>query len=649
MKSPLRILYLEDNPEDATLVQSALEADGIDCSILRVDNREDFVAALKPGEIDVVFADFTLPRFDGLTAMATAQSILPGIPVILVSGTLGEERAIDSLKSGATDYVLKERLSRLAPAVRRAMREVEEREKHAGDSTLIRNERRFTEATLNSLPGIFYLYDQQGNCLRWNANLERVTGYNAEEIGGMKPTDFFTGDDREQIAQKIEEVFEAGQATAEARLAAKDGTRTPYYFTAHRIQIEGKPCLIGTGLDISSRKKLEAQFIEAQKMEVIGQLAAGVAHDFNNILAVIMGYSDLMMRQLGVENPLQKLAEEILQAARRAARLTRQLLVFSCKQAVQPFVLNLNSEITDLDKMLRRLIDENIVMEVVLEQEIGHIKIDPGHVVQVLMNLVVNSRDAMPTGGTLTITTSNVTVDQDFAKKHPAMVCGDYVILSVRDTGAGMTEEVRHRLFEPFFTTKPRGKGTGLGLATCHTIVEQSGGCIEVSSNLGWGTTFNVYFPRVEEPVNSPGGAVQTREVPRGTEILLLVEDDPSLRHLACKVLEAQGYTVLRAINGQEGLRVATESKGHEISLVITDVVMPQMGGKVMAEWLRVVYPDVKILFTSGYSDEAIAQNGALESGVAFLAKPYTPAALAHKVREMLDAKPEIAAPASAT
>src|ERR1019366_2803897 len=329
----------------------------------------------------------------------------------------------------------------------------------------------------------------------------------------------------------------------------------------------------------------------------------------------IMGYSDLITAQLGPDSPLRKCTEEIRHATERAAGLTRQLLVFSRKQTVQPVVLDLNDVVKDMDKMLRRLIGENIEMTMVPGKEIGRIKADAGYVGQVLMNLVVNARDAMPNGGRLTIATSNVTLDENYSpcgvgvcaspgdaplftpqgeRTHPGAIPGDYVMLSVSDTGTGMTDEVKARLFEAFFTTKPKGKGTGLGLATCQTIVQQSGGHIGVYSEVGKGTTFKIYFPRVEQPVDISTKPGETSPLPRGTETLLLVEDEPAVRHLATRVLEAQGYNVLRANNGQDALHVAREHKGSPIRLVVTDVIMPLMGGKVMAEWLKTTYPDLK-------------------------------------------------------
>ena len=514
MKSPLCILHLEDDPNDAALVQSTLEAGGIACTTTCVQTRADFLAALENGEFDLILSDYSMPAFDGFSALKIARAEQPDLPVIFVSGTLGEELAIDSLKNGATDYVLKERLARLAPAVLRAMEEVEAR---------------------------------------------------------------------------------------------------------------------------AERQRLEERLIEAQKMDVIGQLAGGVAHDFNNVLGVIIGYNDLMLPELDSESLPFKCAEEIRLASERAAGLTRQLLVFSRKQTVQPIELNLDDEVQDLDQMLRRLIGANIEMTIVPGKQNGWVKADPGYIGQMLMNLVVNARDAMPHGGKLTIALNNVTLDENHASAHPGETSGNFVMLSVTDTGTGITDEVKPHLFETFFTTKPVGKGTGLGLATCQSIVRQSGGQIAVHSEVGKGTTFKIYFPRVEEPLDAASRPIQTGPLPPGTETVMIVEDEPSLRDLVRCILEAQGYEVLTASNGQEALDMAREHKGSPIRLVVSDVIMPLMGGREMADWLKTTHPDVKILFTSGYADDAIAHHGVLDAGVELISKPYTPAALARRVRTLLD------------
>jgi two-component system, cell cycle sensor histidine kinase and response regulator CckA len=518
MTTPLNILLVEDSADDADLHIAELRRAGFDPKWRRVQTEPDFLAELKKSP-DIILSDYSMPQFNGLRAAELLRQSGMDIPFILISGTVGEDVAVEAMKHGATDYLLKDRIARLGQAVERALREIQER---------------------------------------------------------------------------------------------------------------------------AERKRLETQFIEAQKMEVVGHLASGVAHDFNNILGVIIGYSDLMMPELAAESLSHKCADEIRQAAERAVALTRQLLLFSRKQKVQATVLDLNGVIEGMDKMLRRLIDENVELTIIPGKEIMRIKADSGLVGQLLMNLAVNARDALPNGGKLIIETSSITLDENYTRAHAGMIPGNYVMLAVTDTGIGMTDEVKAHLFEAFFTTKPKGKGTGLGLATCQTIVKQCGGCIEVQSELGKGTTFKIYFPQVEQPVDPVDmfkKSAIVKPLVGGTETLLLVEDEPSVRHLACSILEAQGYNVLSANNGKEGLRVARECKGGPISLVITDVIMPVMSGKVMAEWLKAFFPGIKILFTSGYTDDAIVQHGVLEPGVAFLPKPYTPAALAGKVREILNEK----------
>ena len=383
-------------------------------------------------------------------------------------------------------------------------------------------------------------------------------------------------------------------------------------------------------------RQSEEQLRQVQKIEAVGRLAAGVAHDFNNILTAIMGHSELLLRQLDADDPRRKNAEQIEKVAHLAAGLTRQLLIFSRKQVIEPRVLNLNAVILDIKKMLRRLIGEDIEFCTLLDPAAGHIKADPGQIEQVIMNLAVNARDAMPNGGKLTVTTANITPDKNHLKNFPDMDAGDYVMLAIADTGTGMSEEVKAHLFEPFFTTKPSGKGTGLGLATCFGIVKQNTGHINVHSELGSGTTFKIYFPQVQSALESPRVRITPTEVAGGNETVLLVEDEPVVRELAVATLREKGYTVVEAVNGEEGLRLARQHDG-KIDLVLTDVVMPVMGGKEMADALRTSHPDTKVLFTSGYTEDALGHHGVLRPGILFLPKPYLTATLARKVREVLD------------
>jgi signal transduction histidine kinase len=382
------------------------------------------------------------------------------------------------------------------------------------------------------------------------------------------------------------------------------------------------------------------QLRQAQKMEAVGRLAGGVAHDFNNLLTAITGYSDLLMSDLAEGDPRRADLEQIKHAADRAAGLTRQLLAFSRRQVLQPRVLDLNVVITDVEKMLRRVIGEDIDLVTIPGSALGRVKADPGQLDQVILNLAVNARDAMPEGGKLTIETANVELDGAYALRHIAVRPGPYVMLAVSDTGCGMDAEILARLFEPFFTTKEVGKGTGLGLATVYGIVTQSGGSISVYSEPGRGTTFKMYLPRVKEAVETRVVVASPDTPVRGSETILVVEDEEAVRSLARLVLERKGYTVLEARHGTEALRVSERHEGP-IALVLTDLVMPGLGGRELAGRLATVRPDTKVLYMSGYTDNAIVHQGVLDAGAAFLSKPFTPDALARKVREVLDAPPQ--------
>jgi two-component system, cell cycle sensor histidine kinase and response regulator CckA len=383
-------------------------------------------------------------------------------------------------------------------------------------------------------------------------------------------------------------------------------------------------------------RKSEEQLRQAQKMEAVGRLAGGIAHDFNNLLTVITGYSQLTLRSLHAEDPLRDNIEEIKKAGDRAAALTRQLLTFSRKQVLQPKVLDLNAVVSEIEKMLRRLIGEDIELRTALQPELGHIKADPGQIEQVLMNLAVNARDAMPNGGKLTIETQNVSVDEDFVKQHIAVIPGSYVMLAVSDTGIGMNEETQQRIFEPFFTTKELGQGTGLGLSTVYGIVQQSGGGLWVYSEVGRGTTFKVYLPRVDEEAQVYKPGLPAPEALSGKETILLAEDEEIVRNLVREVLKSHGYKVLEAANGGAALLLCERHQGP-IHLMITDVIMPEMSGRELTDRLAGLRPEMKVLYMSGYTDNAIADHGVLEAGKNFIQKPFSPDALVGKVREVLD------------
>ena len=412
-------------------------------------------------------------------------------------------------------------------------------------------------------------------------------------------------------------------------------------FAVTRAEVKARAAAERAAADLrraaTHQRRLEEQLVQSQKMEGIGRLAGGVAHDFNNLLTAILGYAELMEPQLEDEG-LRSELREIRLAGERAAALTRQLLAFSRRQVMQPRTLDLNTVVSDVEKMLARLIGEDVTLVTRLDPALGSVEADPGQLEQVLMNLSVNARDAMPEGGTLTFETANAVLDADFVAVHPGALPGAYVVLTVTDSGTGMTDEVRGHAFEPFFTTKEKGKGTGLGLATAYGIVKQSGGYITVDSEAGRGTTFRIYLPRVEGTAAVTERTTISSLLPVGTETILLVEDEAGVRRLSLTVLETQGYVVLEAPSGDVALQVARSETGP-IHLVVTDVVMPGMNGRELWDRLKVLRPDSRVLFMSGYTDDAIARHGVLEPGIAFLQKPFTPFSLAQKVREVLDAE----------
>jgi signal transduction histidine kinase/ActR/RegA family two-component response regulator len=390
----------------------------------------------------------------------------------------------------------------------------------------------------------------------------------------------------------------------------------------HRVQVE--------------LRQSQAQLQQAQKMEAIGRLAGGVAHDFNNLLTAMLGYAELLLDQLTPDDSRRREVEEIRKAAERAVALTRQLLAFSRKQAWQPKVLDLNHVVMSVDRMLQRLIGEDVALHAIPEEDLWPIKADAGQIEQVIMNLAVNARDAMPDGGRLTIETANVELDAEYARHHATVATGAYVMLAVSDNGCGMTEEVKAHLFEPFFTTKERGKGTGLGLATVYGIVKKSGGHVWAYSELGVGTTFKIYFPRVTDQVMGATRRPPLRELPTGTETVLLVEDEETVRALAREVLKRQGYRVLDVRNGAEAL-AAWRASPVPVHLLVTDLIMPEMNGRDLVDELSAKHPALKVLYISGYTDHAIVLNGTLHPNAAFLQKPFTPEALTRAVRQVLD------------
>jgi two-component system cell cycle sensor histidine kinase/response regulator CckA len=500
---------------------------------------------------------------------------------------------------------------------------------------VLAQEKAFSDMVIDNLPGIFFICDEGGTLLRWNDNEKIVTGYSQEELSCMDMRKLFPQDESLMTAF-IREVFAAGRPSIEASLMTKTSKNIPFYLTGFPMSVEGGHYLVGVGIDISERKKLEQQLLHAQKMESIGQLAGGVAHDFNNILGAIVGYGNLLQRKIQDDGTSREYLANILTSAERAASLTHGLLAFSRKQVVNPQTVNLNSSIRRFEKFLGRIIGEDIVLTTVLTGEVLSIYVDVSQLEQVLMNLATNARDAMPKGGRLTIETEQAHLDDEYVRTRGYGVPGSYALLSVSDTGEGMDAQVQKKIFEPFFTTKETGKGTGLGLAIVYGIVKQNNGYINVYSEPGKGTTFKLYFPLV----GISAGEVRQPEAPQavkgGTETILLAEDNNTLRRLVREVLEEHGYTVIEAADGNAALQQFRDHKDR-ISLIILDLIMPEKNGRDVFEEARRINPKVRALFTSGYSADLIQKEGILEQGLHFITKPSPPEAMLRKVREVID------------
>src|SRR6266540_2778483 len=633
----VRVLMVEDDENDAVLVRRELDRLNPRPEVQHVRTELAFVAALQGVAPHAILCDHNIPGFSGWRALELARAALPEVPFILVTGSLDEETAVAYLKGGASDYILKDRVVRLGPALLEALERAQQRD-------ALRRHERLLRQIIDANPSLIFVKDWDGRFVLVNQATADIYGTTVESLIGKTDADF--NSDAEEVAHFLRDdrqVISSGRPKfiGEERVTNPITKETRWFQTIKvplRMPGQEATTMLWVATEITERKRLEEQLMQSQKMEAIGQLAGGVAHDFNNILTAIVGYTDLLTAEFdGNARQLEDL-EEIRKAARRAAALTRQLLAFSRKQVLEPRVIDVNGVVMNLDKMLRSLISENIELKTALATELAAARADPNQLEQVIMNLAINARDAMPEGGTLTIETGNATLDQAYAAQHVSVIPGEYVMLAVSDTGCGMDHDTQARIFEPFFTTKPPGRGTGLGLSTVYGIVKQSGGNIWLYSEVGKGTTFKVYLPAIEaapEPAGKPAAAEPSV---RGGGTVLVVEDDDQLRRLAHRALAAQGYLVLEADRGATALDLAKRHKGA-IDLLLTDVVMPDTNGRKLADALRATRPGLRVLFMSGYPDGAIGKHGILEHGVAYLAKPFTTEAITRKVREVLEAR----------
>lgn len=491
-------------------------------------------------------------------------------------------------------------------------------------------EKVFSNVVIDSLPGVFYICDEEGKLLRWNNNEKETTGYSIAELSEMNVLKLFHKD-RQLVATKMHEVLDSGRSSLEASLITKSGTPIPFYLTGCRMVLDGKRYVVGIGIDISERKKLEGQLHQAQKLEAIGALAGGIAHDFNNILSAIIGYASILQMKMKPHDALRHHVEHILASSERAAGLTKSLLAFTRKQPIELKPVNINEMICGFQKILTRLIGEDIDFRV--NTALGDLVVesDKGQLEQVLMNLVMNSRDAMPLGGKLIVTTDRVAITDN----HGEIPRGSYAVITVTDTGCGMDKIIQEHIFEPFFTTKEVGKGTGLGLAIVYGVIKKHNGFIHVYSEPGMGTTFKIYLPRISR-IEQAESSQQQAPLLHGTETILLIEDDSTVRNVTKDILKEFGYTVLEAVNGENAVKVFRENQ-ERVQIVLCDLIMPKMNGQKTYEELLKICPGLKVIFMSGYTADIINQKGILGQGTNFISKPMSLTDLLNKVRTVLD------------
>lgn len=678
--SETRILIIDDEPLIRLAMADYLTEYGYQ-TVTAGDGVEGLTQA-RSGRFHAILVDLRMPRVDGLEVIATLKAEQPKLPTVVVSGTGVLSDAIEAMRLGAWDYITKpiqdmdeitvvieqvldkarlmaereraeealqiahdeleqrveERTAELTTANAALQAEIIERKRMA--KALRESEKRF-RALVQHSSDIIVLLDADGTVRYVSPAVERILGYPPDSFVGQNPLEHVHLGDVEATQQVLDAVMQQPGTPIlhEFRLRHVDGSwvhiETVINNLLHDPSVQS---LVVNARDVTERERLIAQFLQAQKMEAVGRLAGGVAHDFNNLLTVIQISAQLVMRQLRPEDPLWEHVQQIKKAGERASRLTRQLLSFSRKEVVEPRVVQINRVVKDLSRMLHRIIGEDIELTITLADTLWPVKIDPSQIEQVIVNLAVNARDAMPKGGRLSLKTANIVLDEADTVHRPEVQSGEYVMLSISDTGVGIDDKIKAHLFEPFFTTKDSGQGTGLGLSTVYGIVKQNRGDIQFASQVGQGTTFTIYLPRAtkkETPSqvhlqNAPGSTL------RGSETILVVEDEASVRELAVHILKTHGYQVLAAQNGPEALQISSEYD-NPIHLLLTDVVMPEMNGKELVERLQRQQPQLQVLYMSGYSDDVIAHHDVFEKGVVFLSKPFTLEALTQKVRDVLE------------
>jgi PAS domain S-box-containing protein len=645
---PLRLLLVEDNANDAELILRAISTAGFQPTCLRVQTASDCRAALSSEVWDLVVSDYSLPQFGAIAALDCLHNRQLDLPFIVVSGTIDEESAVTILRAGAHDFVTKQNLARLGPAIRRELQDAQDRAARRHAQRDLKVQRDMLRLVIDTNPSLIFVKDGTGRFVLANRAVADLYGTTVDAL--IERREETIGPDADEIARfdtADQEVLRTGLARYEEAKPITDvRAGTVRWFECRRVPLvlsDGTRQVLGIGTEITEQRATqealratEEQFRQAQKMEAIGQLAGGIAHDFNNLLTAILGYSELALEQVRGDSDLAADLRQIGKAGERARGLTSQLLAFSRKQVLQPQILDLNVVVKEVEGMLRRVIAEDIRFEIAMEPTLRRVKVDPGQVHQVLMNLAINARDAMPRGGTLRIMTENTTATIGSHRDGAEPIARPCVTLTVSDTGCGMSPEVRARIFEPFFTTKAPGKGTGLGLAMVYGVITESGGRISVTSERDRGTTFTIDLPAVEdEDARAAASRANTVEL-RGHETILLVEDEQPIRQLVRKVLARYGYDVLEASDVSHALLLAAEHPAP-IHLLLSDIVMPELSGPDLAQRVVRHRQDMRVLYMSGFANRLGTDTGMLSPAVCVVEKPFTPDKLAAKVRECLN------------
>jgi signal transduction histidine kinase/DNA-binding response OmpR family regulator len=636
-----RILVVEDVSSDAELACQELKKTLHACEFLRVETQEEYLEALDAFLPDLIVSDFRLPRFDGLTALKLAQERAPETPFIILTGSIDEDTAMECMKAGAWDYVTKGHIKRLGPAVLAAMRRRHlQEERTRVETALGKSEQRLKEAQRMGRIG-HWEFDPGTQKIFWSDMVYEI--YRRDpELGPPtveEEASYYSPEDAKRLRECAVRTVETGEPyDMDVSVKLPDGRMLDIVATGSPVRdAAGRVArLLGTVQDVTERKNLQRQLVQAQKMEAIGRLAGGIAHDFNNLLSVVLANCDFVLDSLPDESSARRDVLEIQKAARRAAGLTKQLLAFSRRQVIEPRVVDVNEAVKNLGKMLGRLIGEHIDLRFDFAPDAGMVFMDPSQLEQIIMNLCVNSRDAMPRGGTLTIRTGRRTLPAEYVAGLEEVEPGEYVSVVVSDTGVGMTPEVKKRIFEPFFTTKGLGEGTGLGLSVVYGAVKQNKGHIEVESEPGKGAAFSILLKRLDRP--EAGGTPATRrELPRGRgETVLVVEDEESLRRVVVRILAKAGYETLEAKDGAEALAVLRDAP-QKPDLVLSDVVMPRLGGAELSARIKRDFPAIKVLFMSGYTDIPAAGHAGAPDVPVDIYKPVVEENLLAKVRKEMD------------